>query len=219
MTFRRSVILPWESGPRNRRCPISGTWSRSARMRCNATPPACLDPPRTPARNLPQDQALARGAVPAKHDFGGGLVAIFIQFLESFCSARSFTARFSGPSRSILIGRRAKDGTPPPPRGASILASMCRYLWWKHFCTPYKLEFGRDSSRWNFHVVTRRRGDFAPCSMLLGRPGRVDLVAKMDACGEGAARPRSLTDFLSMIKMQSAAIFADESFVRLLLQR
>ena len=184
--------------------------------------PADVDLPQIsfPENPAPVSCGLARRRpLERSANFSDRLVAILVQFLESLLQRPEFHGAFRRPFPVNIesVGGRW-TGRRSLHEGQRRLHRCVVTVGGRHFCTPYKLESGRDSIRWNFRVVTRWRCEFAPYSVLLGCPARVDLVAK-----DGRLRRMSrhhlvvLRTFISTIKMQSPATFV-ECFP-LLLQR
>jgi len=133
-----------------------------------------------PENPIPVSCGLARRRpLERRANFSGRLVAILVQLLESLLQRPEFCGTFRRPFPVNIEsvggrwpGRRSlQEGQRRLQRGVVTLGG-------RHFCTPYKIGIRPDSIRWNFHVVTRWRCEFAPCSVLLGCPGKVDLVAK-----------------------------------------
>ena len=127
-----------------------------------------------PLEHSKEGQALARRPLQRRANFSGRLVAIFVQLLESLLQRPKFygALRRPFPVNIESVGGRW-TGRRSLHEGQHRLHRCIVTVGGRHFCTPYKLEFGRE-----FRVVTRWRCEFAPYSMLLGCPGRVDLVAK-----------------------------------------
>jgi len=156
--------------------------------------PACLDLPQIlfPENPAPASYGLARRrTLERSANFGDGLVAIFVQFLESLLQRPKFSGAFRRPFpiniESVCgrwTGRRSLHGRQRRLHRCVVTVAG------RHICTPYKLESGRIRSG---RISVWSRAGVASLHRTVccldARP-RPIWWQKMDSCGN----PRILTD-------------------------
>lgn len=178
-------------------------------MHCRLTGPACFDLPQillSKTRHWGSYGLAPRRPLERSANFSGRLVAVLVQFLESLLQRPELHGAFRRPVPINIksVGRRWTGRR-------SLQGRQQRLHRWvvtvggRHFCTPYKLESGRNRSGgiavWPRAGVVSLPG--AVCC-LDARPGSI-WWQKMDARRECAGFLVVLRTSISTIKMQSIA--------------